>query len=515
MSEDTRPEGPDLTQGVPASDIIEGGMLAGRVGGESVLVARFEGALYAIGAECTHYHGPLAEGLIADGAVRCPWHHACFSLKTGEAVGAPAFDPVACYKVEEREGKAFVRERLNTTATTPTPSMAKGALNGAVTTVVIVGGGAGGFAAAEMLRRKGYGGALVMLSADADAPYDRPNCSKDFLSGDAPAEWMPLRDDAFYKDHAIDLRLNTEVLSVDPKGRTVSVKGGDTVGYDVLILATGGEPQRPAIPGFEDDAVHLLRSLKDAEALASAARKAKVVAVVGASFIGLEAAAALRKLGLEVHVVAPEPVPFGKVLGEDVGLWVKALHEKKGVIFHLGRSVQSYAEGALHLDAGVSIKADLVVVGVGVKPRVRLAEAAGLKVDNGVLVDDRLRAAEGIYAVGDIARYPDPMSGELIRVEHWVHAERQGQHVARLIMGEDAPFSDVPFFWSAHYESALHYDGHAEDFDPPKVEGSIEDYDALVRYEKSGALVAVVTLNRDLASLEAEAAFERRSALRL
>ena len=240
----------------------------------------------------------------------------------------------------------------------------------------------------------------------------------------------------------------------------------------------------------------------------------KVVAVVGASFIGLEAAAALRKLGLEVHVVAPEPVPFGKVLGEDVGLWVKALHEKKGVIFHLGRSVQSYAEGALHLDAGVSIKADLVVVGVGVKPRVRLAEAAGLKVDNGVLVDDRLRAAEGIYAVGDIARYPDPMSGELIRVEHWVHAERQGQHVARLIMGEDAPFSDVPFFWSAHYESALHYDGHAVDFDPPKVEGSIEDYDALVRYEKSGALVAVVTLNRDLASLEAEAAFERRSALR-
>src|SRR5271168_4137803 len=277
-------------------------MLAGHVGDAAVLIARVDGALYAIGAECTHYHGPLAEGLIKDGVVRCPWHHARFSLKTGEAVGAPAFDPVGCYRVEEKDGQVFVRGRLeNALEKLKTPAGAG--------RVVIVGGGAGGFAAAEMLRRKGYAGDLVMLSADADAPYDRPNCSKDFLSGEAPAEWMPLRDEAFYEDHKIDLRLHTEVDSLDLKARRLIIKGGEPLPYDVLILATGGEPQRPSSPGLDGDNVFLLRSLKDAEALAKAAETAKVAAVIGASFIGLEIAAALKKRGLEVHVVAPEIVP--------------------------------------------------------------------------------------------------------------------------------------------------------------------------------------------------------------
>ena len=501
MSDDKKPEGPDLTKGVPAGDIAEGKMLPGRVGEEAVLIARVNNALFAIGAECTHYHGPLADGLIVNGAVRCPWHHACFSLKTGEAVGAPAFDPVACYKVEEKDGQVFVKDKLETK-----PETLKSPAD--VKTVVIVGGGAGGFAAAEMLRRKGYAGDLVMLSADADAPYDRPNCSKDFLSGDAPEAWMPLRDEAFYKDQKIDLRLKTEVESFDPKAKTVTIKGGDALPYDALILATGGEPQRPEVPGFDDDKVFLLRTLKDAEALAAAAKKAKVAAIVGASFIGLEAAASLKKLGLEVHVAAPETVPFEKVLGAEIGNWIKGVHEENGVVFHLGRKVEGYKHGVLALDGGVTLKADLVVVGVGVKPSTALAEAAGLNVDGGVVVDNRLRATEGVYAVGDIARYPEPISGKPARVEHWVHAQRQGQHVARVIMGEDAPFADPPFFWSAHFDKTVSYDGHAEGFDPPKVDGSIEDYDALVRYEKDGKLLAVSTLERDLENLKAEAAFE-------
>ena len=204
----------------------------------------------------------------------------------------------------------------------------------------------------------------------------------------------------------------------------------------------------------------------------------------------------------------PEAVPFEKILGAEVGRWAQSVHEEKGVIFHLGREVRGYANGLLAMDQGLPIAADIVVLGVGVKPRVGLAETAGLKIDSGVVVDDRLRAADGIYAIGDIARYPDPISGKPIRVEHWVHAQRQGQHVARLIMGEDAPFTDVPFFWSKHYDAAFHYDGHAGDFGPPKVDGSVADYDATVRYEKDGQLLAVVTLNRDMASLEAEAAFE-------
>ena len=501
MSDDKPPEGPDFTAGVPAPDIAEGAMLGGRVGEEAVLLARVDGALYAIGGKCTHYQGPLADGLIKDGAVRCPWHHACFSLKTGEAVGAPAFDPVACWAVEETDGQVFVKTRKPETP----PQKAPG---GGSKRVVIVGGGAGGFAAAEMLRRKGFEGVVTLFSADADAPYDRPNCSKDFLSGDAPAEWMPLRDPAWYLDEKIELRTGTEVTQIDTEKKMVATADGQSQPYDILILATGGAPQRPPIPGLDGPNVHLLRTLEDARALVTAAEKAKRVAVIGASFIGLEAAAALRKRGLEVHVVAPEATPFETVLGAEVGRWAQGVHEKKGVVFHLGRKVQGYADGILALDGGITLEADLVVLGTGVKPRTALAEAAGLEVDDGVVVDDRLRAGETIYASGDIARYPDPISGRRIRVEHWVHAERQGQHVARAILGEDAPFRDVPFFWSAQYEQAFHYDGHAEDFDPPRVDGSVADYDATVRYEKDGKLLAVVTLDRDMASLEAEMAFE-------
>ena len=502
MSDDETPEGPDLAAGVPSAELAEGGMLAGRVGDEAVLIARVDGALYAIGATCTHYGGPLAKGLIKDGAVRCPWHHACFSLATGEAVGAPAFDPVDCYAVEEADGKIVVGDKL---ATEPS----KLASPEAIKRVVIVGGGAGGFAATEMLRRKGYAGELVMISADSDAPYDRPNCSKDFLEGKAQPEWMPLRDDAFYKDEKIDLRLSTTVSAIDVESRTVTIEGGETVPYDLLILSTGGEPNRPPIPALDGPNVFLLRTLADARALSKAAETAKRAVVIGASFIGLEAAAALRTRGLEVHVVAPDAVPSEKVVGAEVGRWAQSVHEEKGVIFHLRRQVRSYEGGLLAMDQGLPIAADLVVLGVGVKPRVALAEAAGLAIHDGVVVDDRLRAADGVYAIGDIARYPDPISGQPIRVEHWVHAERQGQHAARLIMGEDAPFADVPFFWSKHYDAAFHYDGHAEAFDPPKVDGSVADYDATVSYEKDGKLLAVVTLDRDRASLEAEAAFER------
>ena len=501
MSGDDKPEGPDFTQGVPAGDVGEGVMLAGRVGEEAVLLTRQDGALYAVGATCTHYQGPLADGTVKDGTVRCPWHHARFCLKTGEAVGAPAFDPIACYDVQETDATITVIGKKDVTPQTlPSPD--------GVEKVVIVGGGAGGFAAAEMLRRKGYKGSLIMVSADTDVPYDRPNCSKDFLAGEAQPEWMPLREAGFYGDNDINLRLDTEVERLDLNGKAVRLKGGESLAYDVLILATGAEPQRLDVPGLEGPNVFTLRSLKDAEAIAVAAESAKTVAVIGASFIGLEAAAALKQRGLDVHVAAPEAIPFEKLLGAEVGRWAKALHEEKGVVLHLGRKVLGYEDGVLKMDEGRSLKADFVVVGVGVKPRTALAEAAGLNVDDGVLVDDRLRAAEGVYAIGDIARYPDPVSGETIRVEHWVHAERQGQHVARVILGEDAPYADAPFFWSKHFTAAFHYDGHAEAFDPPKAEGSVAEGDAVVRYEKDGKLLAVLTIDRDLESLQAEAALE-------
>lgn len=500
---DEGPTGPDLAAGVPAADVPEGGMLVGRVGEDDVLVARVAGELYAIGAHCTHYHGPLGEGLIVGHTVRCPWHHARFCLRTGEALAAPAIDPVGSWATLERDEKVFV------TAKAPEPSKRKSAKG--PRRVLIVGGGAGGFAAGEMLRRLGFDGDVTVISRDTSAPYDRPNCSKDYLAGSAPAEWMPLRGDDWYAENGIDLRLATEVVSLDLRDRTASLKGGATLPFDGLVLAMGAEPHRLPVAGFDQPSVHTLRSLADADAIIRAAEGARRVAIVGASFIGLEVAAALRSRGVEVHVAAPEDIPLARVLGDDLGRWIQALHEENGVVFHLGRKVLGYQGGRVALDKG-DIEADFVVTGVGVGPCSHIPEAAGLRVDRGVLVDRFLRAAPDVYAVGDLARFPHAQTGQLIRVEHWVHAERQGQHAARMLMGDEAPFVDTPFFWSTHYGATVNYVGHASAFDPPEVEGSLTAQDALVRYTQGGRLLAAATVGRDVGSLKAGVALEAAAA---
>src|SRR5499427_8958453 len=318
-----QPSGPDLTQGVPVGDVPDGGMLAGHVGDEAVLVARRGEEFFAIGATCSHYSGPLAEGLMVGDTVRCPWHHACFSLRTGEAIGAPAFNPMSCWRVETRDGKAFVRDKVE-----PTKLLAKGTgASDSSSRIVIVGGGAAGFAAAEMLRREGFSGSLTMVSSDDTAPYDRPNCSKDYLAGNAPEEWMPLRPDDWYKQQAIDLVLRTEVTGIDTKARQVTLAGGKSLRFDKLLLATGAEPVRLDIPGADRPHVHVLRSLADSRAIIATAKEARRAVVIGASFIGLEVAAALRARGIETHVVAPERRPLERVLGREFGDFVRAIHE--------------------------------------------------------------------------------------------------------------------------------------------------------------------------------------------
>jgi NADPH-dependent 2,4-dienoyl-CoA reductase/sulfur reductase-like enzyme/nitrite reductase/ring-hydroxylating ferredoxin subunit len=495
---------PDLVQGAPAAAVPEGGMLVGRVGEDEVLIARVGGELFAVGAQCTHYHGPLGEGLIVGETVRCPWHHARFCLRTGQALAAPAIDPLKRWAVSEAGGVIRVGAEAK-----PAARPGRRAQSGP-RRVVIVGGGAAGFAAAEMLRREGFDGTLTLLSADADAPYDRPNCSKDYLAGQAPAEWMPLREAGWYADNGIDLQLNAEAGALDLSGKAVSLKDGRSFGYDALLIATGAEPVRLPLEGFARPDAYVLRSLRDADAIVAAASGARRVAIVGASFIGLEAAAALRSRGVEVHVAAPEAVPLARIMGDDIGRWVRRLHEQAGVVFHLGRGVLGWRDGRLALEGGETIAADCVVQGVGVRPRTQLAEAAGLKTDHGILVDEHLRAsAPGVYAAGDVARYPDPRTGQKIRVEHWVHAERQGQHVARMILGDDAPFTDSPFFWSAHQDATVRYVGHAEAFDPPAVDGSLERQDAEVGFSSAGRLMALATVGRDLRSLEAGVELER------
>ena len=497
------PAGPDLAQGVALSEFA-GNTLLGHVGDEEVLLVRSGSEIFAIDAHCSHYHGPLAEGLVTGEGIRCPWHHACFDLRTGEAVRAPALAPLAVWKVERDAERIVIREKREQ----PKPSV-KGPVE-APGQIVIVGGGAAGFSAAEMLRRQDYRGSIVMLSNEAAAPVDRPNLSKDYLAGSAPEDWLPLRPDDFYAEAKIDLRLKTEVTSIDTKARKIATSSGEAIPYDRLLLATGAEPVRLPIPGADQPHVHVLRSLADCRAIIAQADGARRAIVIGASFIGLEAAAALRARNVEVHVVGLEARPMERVLGPEMGDFVRSLHEEHGVIFHLGDTVTGIDGKRATLKSGGVIEADVVVVGVGVRPRLALAEKAGLAIDRGVTVNKYLETSvSGIYAAGDIARWPDPHSGENIRVEHWVVAERQGQTAARNMLGQNEVFDAVPFFWSQHYDVPINYVGHAEKWDEIAVDGDIAGKDCLLRYKSGGRVLAVASIYRDVASLEAEVAMEK------
>lgn len=496
--------GPDLTQGIFLAELADGGMLVGHVGDEAVLLARRGDEVFAIGATCTHYGGPLAEGLLVEDTVRCPWHHACFSLRTGEALRPPALNPVPCWGVDRQGDRVVVREKA---AVVPKPAPLP---VGAPRSVVIVGGGAAGNMAAETLRREGYAGSVVMISADADAPYDRPNLSKDYLAGTAPEDWIPLRSPEFYRNHDIALRLSARAAAIDPTRRVVRLADDSNQPYDALLIATGAEPVRLNIPGGELPHVHYLRSLADSRAIIKQTGVARRAVVVGASFIGLEVAASLRARNIEVRVVAPETVPMASVLGDELGRLVRTIHEDNGVRFHLGATVAAIDETTVTLSTGEALPADLVVIGIGVTPALRLAETAGLAVDGGIVVDAYLETSvPGVFAAGDVARWPDPHSGERIRIEHWVVAERQGQTAARNMLGRRQPFDAVPFFWSMHYDMPILYVGHAAGWDDVDIDGRIQARDCRVRFRKAGRTVAVATVGRDLDNLLAEVELER------
>jgi len=504
--EEKRPVGPDLAKGIPVDDVPRGGTLVGHADGETIVLVRVEDDIFAISPHCTHYHGPLAQGLVVDKTLRCPWHHACFDLRTGEALRAPAFDPIACWAVDRRDGMVSVRQKLE--RVNPKPARSDGNVPDRI---VIIGSGAAGFAAAEMLRRLGYQNQVVMVSSDDALPYDRPNLSKDYLAGTIPFKFVPLKSERFYTENGIEARLGQEVVRLDVAAGRIVLTTGDTLSYDRLLLATGSEPVRLAVDGADQPHILTLRSLADCRAIIERAKTARRAVVIGASFIGLEAAASLRARKLEVHVVAPGKRPMERVLGPQMGDFIRALHEEHGVIFHLEDRPAAFEGNLVRLERGPPIEADLVVVGVGVRPRLALAEQAGLKLDRGVAVNEYLEtSAPGIYAAGDIARWPDPHSGEAIRIEHWVVAERQGQTAARNMLGQLTPFDAVPFFWSQHYDVPINYVGHAENWDAITLEGDIRSKDCVLRFKRDGRVAAVASIFRDRESLLAEVSMERQ-----
>ena len=502
MSEQER----DFGAGVAIEDLPDGARIAGKIGGEDAVLVRRGEEFFALGAFCTHYHGALAEGLVVGDELRGPLHHACFDLRSGEARRAPALDPVPCWRVERVGDRVFVREKIDAK---PKRLSAQESAR-APRSVGIIGGGAAGLAAAEMLRCEGYAGPVTILSADDSPPVDRPNLSKDYLAGTAPEGWMPLRPPAFYTESRIELLTGTRVAALDAAKKRIRLADGTEREFGAILLATGADPVRIPVEGAQASQLQVLRTFADSRALIARTTSAKRVVVVGASFIGLEVAASLRQRKVAVDVVAPEQQPLERILGPGLGAFVRKLHEAKGVTFHLGQTVSGVVGRKVTTSGGAVLEADFLVLGVGVRPSLALAEQAGLAVDRGVTVNECLEtSAPGIWAAGDIARWPDPHSGERVRIEHWVVAERQGQTAARNILGRREKFDAVPFFWSQHYDVTIRYVGHAEKWDELELEGDLDAQSVIVSYRRGGRTLAVATVGRDLEALEVEERLER------
>lgn len=453
-----------------ATDIHEGKPLVIELDeDESVLITRVNGELAACGNTCPHYGGPLGDGVLRDGHVVCPYHNATFEVATGRLERTPAIDDLPTYEVKEEDGSVFLGARTDPEIAMPGGSDDR--------RVLIVGAGAAGAACAETLRREGFAGAITMLTSDDEAPYDRPMLSKGLLSGQAPAKYLPLRPNGFYEKLGIELVTGARVVSVDPDATSVSTDTGATYKADMMLLATGGVPRTLPIAGADLTGVFTLRSHRDAAAIAAACEEAESAVILGASFIGMEVAAQLRQRGLAVHVVEPLSRPMVNALGPDIGGWLQGIHESEGVEFQLGRTANELIGNghvaAVELDDGSRVEADLVVMGVGVEPRVDYLQKSGL-VDGdtaqGVRVDGRLAtSAPAVFAAGDIAVYPGPT--QEYRVEHWVHAQSQGRHVARAMLGSGERFSRVPFFWTRQYNAGVKYAGFPEAYDHIQYDG--------------------------------------------
>lgn len=486
--------GPDFSKGVLVDILKDGESLLGHVGAEPVLLVRQDGTYYAVGAQCSHYKGPLNEGLIVGHTIRCPWHHACFDLQTGQAVKAPALNPIAAWNVEYHAEKVFVFEKK--------PVLNSPRLGTENQKIVIIGAGAAGTAAAVMLRRQGFLGHISLVSKEKDLPYDRPQLSKGYLAGLVSEEVLPLYSEEFYQDYKIKLELGLSAVKIDPELKQVRLSNGTNLNYDRCLIATGGEPRLPSIPGIENGSAYVLRSLLDAHRIIARTAWAQTVVLIGAGFIGLEVASALRKRNMHVHVVAPEEVPLAKVVGPQVGGFLKRLHESHGVQFHLGQVVKEIREGQVLLDNGKTIETDFVIVGIGIEPNVGLAETAGCEVDGGVLVNAYLETSvPGIFAAGDIARWLDTHSSRSVRIEHWEVAERQGQVAALNMLGDQVHFNEVPFFWTQQFDVYLGFVGQSGHFDRLETFGEVGGDNFAVAYYEKDRCAGLLTVGRDRESL--------------
>ena len=488
-------------------DLPDGQMKQVSVEGTEILLVRQGDDIYAVGARCTHYGASLVDGVLCGHRVVCPWHQACFDVRTGALEDPPALDPLPQFPVRVENGNIVVQlpESVPDRARAPMASF-----NPQVDqrTYVLVGAGAAGLTAAQTLREVGFEGRIILITEEEQAPYDRPNLTKAFLTGEAPPEWMPLREDTFYEEHDIELWTGRKVTCIDALGLSVHFEDGERLLADELLIATGARPRKLGVEGENLPGVFTIRTLQQTEKLIDYLENAERAVIVGASFIGMESASSLRKRGIDVTVVAPETVPFAHTLGPEVGKVFYQLHSEQGVQFRMEHTVRRFHGDTrvreVELDNGERIPADVVIVGVGVVPVTEMVEGIPLLEDGSIPVNVCLCTGSGVFAAGDVAHFPDWRTGEGIRIEHWRTAQQQGRIAAMNMAGLVERFTSVPFFWTRQFDVSLQYVGHAPRWEEVCIVGSPEERDFVAYYVRKGKVYAAAGMgrSRELGAIE-------------
>ncbi|KAL1410632.1 Apoptosis-inducing factor 1 [Vanrija albida] len=493
-------------------DLAEGQLKAVDFDGSKVLLSRVKGEVHATSAHCTHYGAPLEKGVLdSNGRVVCPWHNACFNTKTGDIEDSPGLDSLWKYAVEIKDGKIFVSASEKEVKAKVGRVIARARKPIAATKaqkVVIVGGGAGAIHAIESLRERDYAGDITVISAEPYAPIDRTKLSKGLVDDAAKIEWRT--PEVLTNDFGVALQLGTSVTAVDTSAQTVTTDKGETVKYDHLILAPGSIPKKIPIPGIDLEGVVTIRHTSDIKAVNDALGPDADVVIIGTSFIGIEAAQALaKKEHKSLIVVGVDEVPFENILGREVGLSLVKNLEGQGITLHRGASIEALtASPDGKKVAGIQIKdlgtlpASVVIVGTGVRPATDFLKSSGIPLerDGGVTVNEYLRVNghKNVYAIGDIAHYPQFPDGFSRRVEHWNVAGNHGREVGRTIANpaEPAAYRRAPHFWSS-IGKGLRFVSTGAPSDETYLDGSAEDLKFVLYQAKDGKITTVASMGRD------------------
>jgi len=460
-----------------------GGKKTIKLGETEVLLIHEEAGVSAVQAKCPHAGAPLEKGAVCNGRLVCPWHMGTFALPGGELIEPPAMEPLKTYAVKVEQGEILVDPEPLPVSSDPA------AATSARPVILLVGAGAAGAMAATTLRQEGFLGRIVAVDPIAEEPVDRTQLTKQALSGKMPLEKVALGTMASCQVE----RIHASVTELSAANGVARLSRGEPIHFDSALVATGGRPKRLAIPGAE--LAHTIRHPADVRAILDAAEGKRQAAVIGTSFIGLEAASALIQKGLQVTVIGKEELSFAKKFGNEVAEAVKALHVSKGTRFHLGAEIVRMGAEGVTVRAGSGeelVAADLVVMGVGIEPELGFAHDLPLaEHGGGIRVDASLRAAGRVWVAGDIA------SVDGTRIEHWRLAQQHGRVAALAMQGREAQYEGVPFFWTFHFGKRLGYLGHAKQWDRIVTDGDVATLEFINLYVQDGLVKAALSCGRD------------------